>query len=109
MSRNKAADSSRMAGTGVVAHFATVLVAMQKDILSAGVAEDIDARVTGDVFGAVAPEDNLFLQVEHAHADLQAVEDVAVSIGIAKGWHGGVEVLLAYFIGRNRFWLQRRR
>ena len=67
--------------------FRNVLVAMQKNVVGAGVAEDIDAGVAGDLFGAVAPEDNFFLQVEHAHADLQAVEDVAVSIGIAKGWH----------------------
>ncbi|MGA8527821.1 MAG: hypothetical protein WA654_00410 [Candidatus Sulfotelmatobacter sp.] len=85
----------------LVAHFTTVPVAMQKDVVSAGVAEDIDAGVTGDVFGAVAPEDNFFLQVEHAHADLQAIEDVAVGIGIAKGWHVGAGILLVCSSAEN--------
>jgi hypothetical protein len=87
----------------LVAHFASVLVAMQQDVLSAGVAKDIDARVTGGVFGTVAPEDDLSLQVENAHADLQAIEDVAVSIGIAEGWHGGAGILLACSSAENGF------
>jgi len=76
---------------------------MQKDVLGAGVAEDIDAGITSDVFSAIAPEDDLLLQVEHAHADLQAVEDVAVSIGIVKGWHVGAGMLLAYSSAENGF------
>src|SRR4029077_15157442 len=59
------------------AHFTADLVAMQKNVFRAGMAEDIDAGVAGDLFGAIAPEDDFFLQVDYAHPDLEAVEDVA--------------------------------
>ena len=70
------------------AHVATVVVAMQKNIFCAGVAEHVDPRIARDFFRAVAPEHNFFLQVKHAHADLQPIEDVAIRLGISKGWHG---------------------
>ena len=58
---------------------------MQKNILGAGVPQHIDARIPGDVFCAVAPERNLFLQINYADTDLQLVEDVAVDLGIFEG------------------------
>ena len=66
--------------------------------------------VARDLFRAVAPEDNFFLQIEHAHADLQAVEDVAVSLGIAKGWHSRLQEF-CWFVHRQKtaLALQRRR
>jgi hypothetical protein len=91
----------------LVAHFATVLVAMEKDVLGADVAEDIDTGITSNLFGAVAPEDDLLLQVENAYADLQAVEDVAVSIGVAKGRHGVTGILLACSSAENGFGFKR--
>jgi hypothetical protein len=51
-------------------------------------AEHIDARITRDLLRAIAPEDNFSLQVEHTHAELQAIEDVAVNLRVLKGWHG---------------------
>ena len=76
---------------------------MQKNVVRAGMAEDIDARIAGDLFGAVAPEDNFFLQVDYAHADLQAVEDGAVGLGILKSWHDGCAGMLL-FVHRQKAW-----
>jgi hypothetical protein len=58
---------------------------VQKNVLGAGVPQHIDARIPGDVFCAVAPERNLFLQINYADTDLQPVEDVAVDLGIFEG------------------------
>src|SRR5208282_676286 len=69
------------------AHFAAFLVAMEKNILRAGVPENIDSRVTRDLFGSIAPENNFPVQIENADPDLQPVEDVAVNLGIFKRWH----------------------
>jgi hypothetical protein len=76
------------------AHFAADLIAMQKNVFGAEMAKDVDAGVAGDLFGAVAPEDDFFLQVDYAHADLQAVEDIAISLGIGKGRHSCARVVL---------------
>jgi hypothetical protein len=69
------AESGRH-GAFLGAHFTTDFVAMQKNTVGAGMAQDIDARIAGDRFRAIAPENNFSLQVEHAHADLQAVKDI---------------------------------
>ena len=85
----------------LVAHFTTVPVAMQKDVVGAGVAEDIDAGVTGDCSAPSLQKTIFCLQVEHAHADLESIEDVAVGIGIAKGWHVGAGILLVCSSAEN--------
>jgi hypothetical protein len=58
---------------------------MQKNVFGAGMAEPIDPRIARDLFRAIAPEDNLLLQIEHAYTDLQAVEGVAIDFRILKG------------------------
>ena len=75
-------------GTFSGAGFATIVVAMQENIIRAGMAEDIDARIACYLFRAVAPEDNFLMQIKHADADLQAIEDVAVDLRIFKVRHG---------------------
>jgi hypothetical protein len=75
-------------GTFSGAGFATIVVAMQKNIIRAGMAEDIDARIARYLFRAVAPEDDFLMQIKHADADLQAIEDVAIDLRIFKVRHG---------------------
>src|SRR6202522_2349659 len=53
------------------AHFAAHLIAVQKNVVAAGVAEHVDAGVAGDFFRAVAPEDDFSLQVDDTDADLK--------------------------------------
>src|ERR1700693_4876117 len=65
--------------------------------------QNVEARIAGDLFGAVAPEDNFFLQIEHTDADLQAVENVAANVGIVKGQHVEcARVLLVYSSAEKR-------
>ena len=45
-------------GTFFGAHFATVLVAMLKDVIGAKVPQHIDAVVTGNFLRAITPENN---------------------------------------------------
>src|ERR1700678_1218576 len=75
-------------------HFTTDLVAVGKDVFGAVMSERIDATIAGDLLGPVAPKDNLFLQVEHAHADLEAIENVAASFGTLEGRHGCARMML---------------
>jgi hypothetical protein len=42
------------------------------------------AKVPGDPFGAVAPEDDPFVKVEHADSDLQALQKPSTDLGILK-------------------------
>src|SRR5580658_10498230 len=90
-------------GTFSGAGFATDLVAVQENIFGAGMAEDIDAGIAGDLFGTVAPEDDFLLQIEDDDADLQAIQDVAVDLGIFKVRHGatGIWVLLCSSAGKH--------
>src|SRR6266446_3902711 len=81
-------------GAFLVTHFTTALVAMQKNIFRAGMTQNIDAGIACDLFRAVAPKNNFFLQIEHTHADSQPIEDVAVGLRILKGWHGGWVTML---------------
>ena len=62
--------------------------------------EHIDARIACELFRTVAPEDDFLLQIEHAYADLQLVEDVAVHFGILKSRHSDGNNA-ALFIGRK--------
>jgi hypothetical protein len=80
---------SRRQGAFLIAHFTTDLVAMEKNAVGAEMAQDVDARIARNLFRAIAPENNLSLQVEHARADLQTIKDIAVSLRIFKGWHAG--------------------
>src|SRR5580692_9767704 len=51
-------------------------------------------------FRAVAPEDGFLLRIERADPDLQAIEDVAVDLGILKGRHGAAAIWVpSRFIG----------
>jgi hypothetical protein len=70
--------------TSVGTHFAAVLVAMLQNVIGARVPQDIDPRISRDLLRAVTPEDNCFLEIEHAHTELQAVEYVAAYIGIVE-------------------------
>jgi len=45
------------------------------------------AKVPGDPFGAVAPENDPFLKVDHADSDLQALQKPSTNLGILKGRH----------------------
>lgn len=65
-------------------------MAAQKNVFNARMAEDIDSRIASYFFRAVAPEDD-FLRIEHTEPDFEAIEDVALDLGILKGrqWGGG--------------------
>src|SRR5208283_855011 len=69
-------------------HFTAALVTVLKNVVGAGVAEHIDARVARDLLRAVAPENNLALEIENTDANLQAVEDVTVNVGVLESCHG---------------------
>jgi hypothetical protein len=45
------------------------------------------AKISGNPLGAVAPENDLFLQVDHADSDLQALQKASTNLGILKGRH----------------------
>ena len=49
-------------GTVLGAHLTADLIAMPKNIVSAGMTEYIDPRIARDLLRAVAPEDNFFVQ-----------------------------------------------
>jgi hypothetical protein len=68
------------------------VIAVQKNVFSARMAEDIDSRIASYFFRAVVPEDDFLLQIEHTDPDLQAIEDVAVDRGILKGRHGAAAI-----------------
>jgi hypothetical protein len=72
-------------GAFLGAHFATFLVAMQKNVVGTGVAQHVEAGVTGDLFGAVAPEHD-FLSAESRTLTpiCSRIEDFAVGLGILK-------------------------
>src|SRR5258706_16322567 len=96
-------------GTFLVAHFTTDLIAVQKNVAGTRMAQHIDSGIAGDLFSAIAPENNFVLKIEHAHADLQAVEDIAVGLGISKGWHGGWAQCCCFVHRQKCRALQRRR
>jgi hypothetical protein len=54
-------------------------------------ADDIDSRIASYFSRAVAPEDD-FLRIEHTEPDFEAIEDVAVDLGILKGRHGAAAI-----------------
>jgi len=84
-------------GTFFRAHFTTAVVAVLKNVVGAEVAQHLDAGKAGDLFGSIAPEDNFFLQIDYADANLQAIEYVAVDVGILEGRHGEwARLLLTY-------------
>jgi hypothetical protein len=45
------------------------------------------AQVPGNPFCAVAPENDLFLKIDHADANLQALQKASTNLGILKGRH----------------------
>jgi hypothetical protein len=57
------------------------VIAVQKNVFSARMAEDIDSRIASYFFRAVAPENDFLLRVERTDPDLQAIEDVTVISG----------------------------
>ena len=69
---------------------------MQKNVFSPRMAEDIDSRIASYFFRAVAPNDFL-LRIERTDPyvqaiDVQAIEDVALDLGILKGRHGAAAI-----------------
>src|ERR1700719_954498 len=79
-------------GTSAAAQGAIFLIAMQKNIFRAGVPQHVNPGISGNLLGAVAPENNLSFQIKHTDTDLEAIEYVAVNLGILKKWHGRCEV-----------------
>jgi hypothetical protein len=67
-------------GALIGTHFTASLVAVLKNVFARGVTQHIHARVSRDLFGAIAPKDDPSLQIEDADADLQVIEDVAVNV-----------------------------
>src|SRR5208282_1891529 len=88
-------------------HFTAALVTVLKNVVGAGVAEHIDARVARDLLRAVAPENNLALEIENTDANLQAVEDVTVNVGVLESCHGARPNARCLFIGSAATLLQR--
>jgi hypothetical protein len=87
-------------GALIGTHFTASLVAVLKNVFARGVTQHIHARVSRDLFGAIAPKDDPSLQIEDADADLQVIEDVAVNVWIFESRHGDRNV------GRNAaYWL----
>src|SRR5271166_4321772 len=88
-------------GTLVNAHLTAGMVAVLKDVVGAGVTQHIDARIAGELLGAVAPEDDFSLQIEDAHADLEGIEYSPIRVWILESWHGArnmdVQEMLAAF------------
>ena len=68
-------------------HFTAGLVAMLQNVVGAGMSQHINPRVARQLFRAVTPKDNFFLEIEHADTYLQAIEYVAANVGIVEGWH----------------------
>ncbi len=50
-------------GEGALVHaaFTTALIAVEKNVVHAGMAQHIDTGIAGDLFGAIAPEDDFLL------------------------------------------------
>lgn len=66
------------------AEFASWLIAMQNGFCDTRMANDFMAQMSGDAFGAIAPKQNLFLQVHDAHATGETIENAPTSLGIIK-------------------------
>lgn len=67
--------------------FAWVASALRKSSSRTRPAYHLVAKVRGDAFGAVATESNLFLEVDHADSDLQAIQKASTDMGIFRGGH----------------------
>jgi len=78
-----------------------LLVAVLQNTLGTEVAEYVDAFIPRNVRRAITPENNFLLQIEHAHADLQAVQDVAINVRILKGWHDCARCALIFPSAKN--------
>jgi hypothetical protein len=77
----------RAHGTFRAAGFTRILIALRESTSSARPAHDLVAKVPRNPFGAVAPENNLFLEVDHADSDLQAFQKASANLRILKGRH----------------------
>src|SRR5579872_4035817 len=74
-------------GAMLYAHLATDVIAVQQNVPCAGMAEHVNARVAGELFRTFTPKYNLAPQIEHAHPDLQFIEDVAINLWIGEVRH----------------------
>jgi len=74
--------------TVVAAKFAVGFVAVEERLTGAGrFADDFVARMAGDALGAVAPENDSPLRVDHSEADGKAFENAAADFEIVKFGH----------------------
>jgi hypothetical protein len=67
--------------------FAWVAIVLRKSSSRTRPAYHLVAKVRGDAFGAVARENNLFLEVDHADSDLQSIQKASTDMGIFRGGH----------------------
>jgi hypothetical protein len=74
-------------GTFRAAGFTSILIALQKSSSRTKPTHNLVAKVPGNPFGAIAPENDLFLHVDHADPDLQALQNASTNPGILKGRH----------------------
>src|ERR1700722_16623709 len=71
-------------GTFRATGFTRVLIALQKRSSSTMPSHHLVAKVPGDPFGAVAPENDPFLKVDHQDSDLQALPKPSTNLGSSK-------------------------
>lgn len=78
------ACTSSISGDGT---FRGAFVAAEQGFFRAAMAEDVMAQVAGDAFGAAAPEQDSFVNVDYAKAGRQIFEDGAADFRIVEGRH----------------------
>src|SRR5579863_7781581 len=69
------------------AEFAARLIAVQQCLPDTGVSQHFMPQVAGNAFCAIAPEHDLFLQIDHAYARRQTLQNVAADFRFAQGRH----------------------
>jgi hypothetical protein len=65
----------------------TSLIAVQQRSPRAWPAHDLMAKVAGNAFRSVAPENDLFLKIDHTDSYLQTLQHASTYLGILKGKH----------------------
>jgi hypothetical protein len=81
--------------------FTSVLIALQESSSRAKPTHHLVAKAPGNPFGAIAPENDFFLEVDHADSDLQALQKASTNLGILKGRHSLIDSEALEYLHRH--------
>jgi hypothetical protein len=70
--------------SGIAADFGVALVGMAKEIVGAGAAESVLAKIARNALGGGIPEDDLAVTIDEIDTGLNAIEDTAIDVRSVK-------------------------